>query len=290
MKYAYFQGCVTPLRENAYELSARKVIAKLGVELIELKGASCCGYFLDAVDHLSASALAARNLCLSEEIGCNMVTLCPTCAGYLTKTKKELSRNASLNSQVNESLAKINRKFSGTSNARHITRILIEDVGLDKIRSTVTLPLKQLRVAPHYGCHIMKPSEDIEFDYPENPKLLDSLIDTTGATLVQYKDKQQCCGAPVMGVDAKMSLEIAKGKLQNIKESGADAIVTICPFCHTHFDLNQARINEECGETFNIPVLHFTQLLGLAQGCKPEELGLGENRVLVDNLLRKLQT
>ena len=289
MKYSYFPGCVTPLRENCYELSARKVLAKLGVELVELQGASCCGYFLDSVDHLSASALAARNLCLSEESGTDMLTLCPTCTGFLTRTKKELSENSGFNSKINEVMAKVNKKVKLSINPKHLTRVLIEDVGLEKIKQTVTRPLSNIKIAPHYGCHIMRPSDEIKFDNPENPKLLDALIETTGAKTVQYLDKFQCCGAPVMGVDAKMSLDIARSKLQNIKESEADAIVTICPFCHTQFDLNQSKLKEEYGDNFNIPVLHFTQLLGLAQGFKPEELGLFENRVLVDGFLAKLK-
>ncbi len=289
MKYSYFAGCVTPLRENAYELSARKVLSKLGVELTEIEGASCCGYFLDAIDHLSASALAARNLCLSEESALDMLTLCPTCASFFIKTKNELKENSNFNTKVNDILSKVNKKIKNSQKTKHLVRVLIEDIGLEKIRQTVVHPLSQLKVAPHYGCHIMRPSDEIQFDNPEDPKLLDSLIETTGEKIVDYLDKRQCCGAPVMGVDQKMSLDIARTKLRNIKESAPDAIVTICPFCHTQFDLNQSRIKEEFGEDFNIPVLHITQLLGLAQGFKPDELGLMENRVIVDGLLAKLQ-
>ncbi len=290
MKYSYFAGCVTPLRENAYELSARKVLSKLGIELEELQGASCCGYFLDAIDHLSASALAARNLCLSEEKTLDMLTLCPTCAGFFIKTKKELSEDPNSHSKVNDILSKVNKKLKNSQKTKHLVRVLIEDVGLEKIRETVVHPLSQLKVAPHYGCHIMRPSTEIQFDNPEDPKLLDSLIETTGAKIVDYIEKRQCCGAPVMGVDQKMSLNIARTKLRNIKDSVADAIVTICPFCHTQFDLNQSRINEEFGEDFNIPVLHITQLIGLAEGFRPDELGLMENRVMVEELLAKLQS
>jgi heterodisulfide reductase subunit B len=285
MKYVYFPGCVTPLRENAYELSARRVIEKLGIELIELKGANCCGFFLDAIDHLSSSALAARNLCLADEIGCDMLTLCPTCSGHLTRVKIDLLENPKLRRNVNAALEKINKKFIGSSEVKHIIRVFLEDVGIDKIRSTVTNPLKQLKVAPHYGCHIMKPSDEIRFDSPENPKLLDSLVEATGVKCVNYMEKRLCCGAPVMGVDEKLSIEIVREKLKSIQNAEVDAIVTICPFCHTHFDLNQVRIEEDYGETYGIPVLHYTQLLGLAQGYDPDDLGLYENRVSVDDLL-----
>jgi len=287
MKYAFFSGCVTPLRENSYELSARRVIEKIGIELIELEGANCCGFFLDAVDHLSSSALAARNLCLAEEIGCDLLTLCPTCAGHLTRVRKELLEDSGLRGDVNMALKNINKRFDGSSQVKHITRIFIEDIGVDEIRSTVVKPLKQLRVAPHYGCHIMKPSDEIRFDSPENPKLLDSLIEATGVTCIDYMEKRLCCGAPIMGVDEKLSLEIVREKIKSIP-NGVNAIITICPFCHTHFDLNQGLIEQRYGETYRIPVLHYTQLLGLAQGYDPDDLGLYENRVPVDELLKLL--
>jgi len=287
MKYAYFPGCVIPLRENAYELSARKVIEKLGIELVELDGAGCCGYPMEAIDHLSSSILAARNLSLAEEAGCDLLTLCPTCSGHLTRTRMELHEDSKLRGSVNAALGKINKKFEGSSEVKHLVKVLIEDVGIEKIISSVIKPLKQLRVAPHYGCHIMKPSDQIRFDNPENPKLLDSLIEATGAECVNYNEKKLCCGAPLMGVDEKISLKILREKMRSIQRVKVDAIVTICPFCHTHFDLNQMRMEKdsEIPDQRSLPVLHYTQILGLAQGCEPDELGLYENRVPVDDLL-----
>ncbi len=289
MRYAYFPGCVTPLRENAYELSARKVVERLGIEIIELEGANCCGFFLDAIDHSSSAALAARNLCLAEEVECDLLTLCPTCSGHMTRVQTELQGDPAFRKSINGILREANRKFGGSSRAKHITRILIEDVGIEKIKSTVTKPLGELKVAAHYGCHITKPSNEIRFDSPEKPELLDSLIEATGVESVDYLEKRQCCGAPIMGVDVELSLEIVRKKLQSIQRSGADTIVTICPFCHTHFDLNQTQIEEDYGETYRIPVLHYTQLLGLAQGYEPDALGLYENRVSADGLLDQIQ-
>lgn len=289
MRYTYFPGCVTPLRENAYELSARRVIEKLGVEMVELKGANCCGFFLDAIDHLSSSALAARNLSLAEEIGCDLLTLCPTCSGHLTRVQMELQEDPKFKRSIDTILGKASRKYEGSSKVRHITRTLLEDVGIERVRNTVIKPLRELRVAAYYGCHIMKPSDEIRFDSPENPELLDSLIEVTGVKSIDYLGKKQCCGAPIMGVDEELSIGIVRKKIVSIRRVGVDAIVTICPFCHTHFDLNQERIEEDYGDTCRIPVLHFTQLLGLAQGYEPDDLGLYENRVLVDELLDKIQ-
>jgi len=289
LKYAFFHGCVIPQKENAYELSARRVAEKLGIQLIDLEGANCCGFFLDAVDHLSATILAARNLSLAEENGYDIVTLCPACFGHLTKVRGGLLNDHELRNTVNKALREINRKIENPPQVKHFTKVLLEDVGLEKIRSTVKKSLKQLRVAPHYGCHIVKPSDEIHFDNPEDPKMLDALVEVTGAKCLYYMEEKLCCGAPVMGVDEKLSLKIVREKLKSIKRVEADAIVTVCPFCHLHFDLNQLTIQEEYAEEYQIPVLHYTQLLGLAQGFAPDDLGLYENRVPVDEILSALQ-
>ncbi len=289
MKFAFFHGCVIPQKENAYELSARRVAEKLGIQLIDLEGANCCGFFLDAVDHLSATILAARNLSLAEENGYDIVTLCPACFGHLTKVRDGLLNDHELRNTVNKALREINREIKNPPQVKHFTKVLLEDVELEKIRGTVKNPLKQLRVAPHYGCHIVKPSDEIKFDNPEDPKMLDALIEVTGAKCLYYMEEKLCCGAPVMGVDEKLSLKIVREKLKSIKGVEADAIVTVCPFCHLHFDLNQLTIEEEYSEKYQIPVLHYTQLLGLAQGFTPDDLGLYENRVPVDDILSILQ-
>ena len=288
MKYAYFSGCVTPQRENAYEFSARRVFERLGVELVGLEGASCCGFFLDAVDHLSGSVLAARNLALAEEGGTDILTLCPTCSGYLTEVREELLEDQRSREAVNEALRGVNREFHGSAGVKHLARALVEDVGVEKIEATVTRPLRGLRVAPHYGCHVMKPSDKLRFDDPENPARLDSLVEATGAKCVEYMEERLCCGGPLMGIDIDLALKVLRQKLQSIQRAGPDAIVTICPFCHLHLDLNQSRVEEEYKETYGIPVLHYTQLLGLAEGLSPDDLALRENRVPVDGLLEKL--
>lgn len=285
MKYAYFPGCVTPQKENAYELSARKVAEKLGIQLLDLEGANCCGFFLEPINHLSAIVLAARDLCLAEEIKCDIITLCPACFGHLTRVRQELLNDHKLRDTVNNALREIGKKFRAKSQVKHFTQVLLEDIGVEKLRKTVTKPQNRLKVAPHYGCHIMKPSDEIRFDNPEDPEMLDSLIEVTGAKCLDYVEKRLCCGAPIVGVDENLSFKIAREKLKSIQRVGANAMITICPFCHVHFDLNQLAIQDEYSEEYNIPVLHYTQLLGLAQGFTPDELGLYENRVPVDAIL-----
>lgn len=288
LKYILFSGCSIPQKENAYELSARKVANKLGIELVDFKEANCCGFFLESVDHLSAQVLAARDLSLAEEAGLDIVTLCTGCFGHLTKTRAHLLEDDGLRDRVNKILQKGNREFKGSSEVKHFTQVLLEDVGVEKIMDTITRPLNNLRVVSHWGCHILKPSDQLHVDNPENPEKLNSLIKLTKAELVHYMEEKLCCGGPVSGVDEKLSLKILREKLASVQKVKADAIITVCPFCHIHFDLNQLSIEEVFSEIYEIPVLHYTQLLGLAQGFSPDELGSYENRTPVDDLLEKI--
>ncbi|MFQ6065540.1 MAG: CoB--CoM heterodisulfide reductase iron-sulfur subunit B family protein [Candidatus Bathyarchaeia archaeon] len=285
LKYNFFSGCVIPQKENAYELSARKIAEKLGIELVDLKGANCCGLFLGSVDYLGGVVLAARNLCLAEESGHNMTVLCNGCFSHLTRVKWELQRNQKLLNTVNEILGEVNRNYRGSSEVKHFMQVLLKDIGVSKLKNTIVKPLNKLRVAPFYGCHILKPSDEIQFDNPEDPKLLDSLINVTGVELIDFMERKTCCGGPVVGIDEKLSFKITRQILKSIQKAKADLIVTNCPFCHLQFDLNQIAIEEEFSEEYQIPVLHYPQLLGLAQGFDPEELGLSENRVPVDEIL-----
>jgi heterodisulfide reductase subunit B len=288
LKYLLFSGCSIPQKENAYELSARKVADKLGIELVDFKEANCCGFFLESVDHLSAQVLAARDLSLAEQVGLDIVTLCTGCFGHLTKTRTHLLEDDKLRDKVNKILKKGNREFKGSSKVKHFVQVLLDDVGTEKIMDTITRPLNKLRVVSHWGCHIVKPSDQLNVDNPENPEQLNSLIKLTQAEFVHYMEEKLCCGAPVLGVDETLSLKILREKFASIQKVKADAIITICPFCHIHLDLNQMSIEETFSEIYEIPVLHYTQLLGLAQGISPDELGSYENRTPVDELLEKV--
>lgn len=288
LKYLLFSGCSIPQKENAYELSARKVAEKLGIEFVDFPEANCCGFFLESVDHTSAQVLAARDLSLAEQAGLDIVTLCTGCFGHLTKTRKHLLEDSELRDEVNGILKKGNREFKGSSEVKHFMQVLLKDIGIEKIMSTITRPLDKLKVVAHWGCHIVKPSDQLHLDNPENPEQLNSLIRLTKAEFVHYMEEKLCCGAPVLGVDEKLALKILREKLASVQRVQADAIITICPFCHIHFDLNQISLEDAFSEIYEIPVLHYTQLLGLAQGISPDELGSYENRTPVDVLLEKL--
>jgi heterodisulfide reductase subunit B len=287
-KFLLFLGCAIPYRVSSYEVSTRKVLDRLGVELVEMPEYNCCGLPIDPVNHEMMLTLAARNLCMAEQRGLNIVALCPGCAGTLRKVNKKLKKDKELREKINGFLRETGLEFKGTVEAKHLLQVLAEDVGFEKIEKSVKRPLTGLQVTEHSGCHVTRPSSDVDFDNPENPEVLRKLIEATGAEYVEYSDKTACCGAPVAGVNDRIPLQLTREKLANVKSAGAQALVTVCPFCHMMFDTNQPRIERMFNETFRIPVLHYPQLLGLALGFSPEDLALKELRVDPTQLLTHL--
>jgi len=247
---------------------------------------NCCGLPLDPVSHETMLILAAKNLALAENQGLNILTLCPGCGGTLKKVNKILKEDKALKEQINCHLREIGLEFKGTIEAKHLLQMLKEDIGLEKIKASVTRPLTMLKVAEHNGCHILRPKEYIGFDDPEDPQTLKMLIEATGATCLDYIDETECCGAPSVGVSDKVALALARDKLEHIKSVGTQALITICPFCHIMYDTNELRIEKTFNETYGIPILHYPQLLGLAMGMTPEELAFAELRVNPSKIIK----
>jgi heterodisulfide reductase subunit B len=284
-KFLIFLGCAIPYRVSAYEISARKVLAKLDVELVEMPEFNCCGLPLDPVSHDTMLILAARNLALAEQQGLPIITLCPGCAGTLKKVNKMLKADKVLKEKINGQLKESGLEYKGTLEVKHLLQVLKEDVGFEKIKSSVVKPLTMLKVAEHNGCHILRPKEYIGFDDPEDPQTLRALIEATGATVLDYIDETECCGAPSVGVSDKVALELARNKLNHVKMVDAQALITICPFCHIMYDTNEVRIEKMFNEVYGVPILHYPQLLGLAMGMTPEELAFNELRVSASKII-----
>ncbi len=278
-KFLLFLGCAIPYRVSSYEISTRKVLAKLGVELVEMAEYNCCGLPIDPVNHEMMLTLAARNLSLAEQQGLNVVALCPGCAGTLRKVNKKLKENDELRQRINGYLNDSGLKFEGTIEAKHLLQLLVEDVSLERVKEAVKMPLTNMQVAEHGGCHVSRPTEAVDFEDPENPEALRKLIEATGARYVEYTDMTACCGAPTAGINDKIPLQLTRQKLSHIKDAGGQALITVCPFCHMMFDTNQPRIERRFNENLKIPVLHYPQLLGLAMGFSPEELAFKDLRV-----------
>jgi heterodisulfide reductase subunit B len=289
MKYALFLGCLAPVMSRQFELSARKVAKKIGLELIDVEDFACCGFPIRSVDQETTLLLAARNLSVAEDLGLDICTICTGCASTLAEARKELMHNEGLREGVNEKLQKIGRTYKGNVKVKHFLRVLYEDIGPEKIGDHVKKKLEGLKFAPHYGCHYLKPSEVFDkFDDPEFPSTLDELISVLGAETVNYEDKTQCCGGAILDVDDNIALAMAQKKLDHINSVGADAMVLMCPLCGSMYDRNQRVIERRFDVSYNLPVLFYPQVLGLALGMNPKGLGLDMNRVKTSNLLGKL--
>lgn len=279
-------------RYPGIEKATRVMFDKLGVELQDMEGASCCpapGVF-GSFDRTTWATIAARNITIAEEQGNDIMTECNGCFGSLFETNHLLHEDAEMKEKVNNILAETSdREYKGEINVRHFAEILYNEIGLDKLSEAVTNPLN-LNVAVHYGCHFLKPSAEIDIDDPIQPTILDELVEVTGAKSVPYKDKMMCCGAGggLRSRDIDVTLSFTREKLQNMKEAGVDAIVNVCPFCHLQFDVGQTEVNKKYGENWDIPVFHLAQLYGLAMGVSKEELTVDAHQISTDPAIAKL--
>ena len=281
------------------EAAAIKTSKKFGIDLVPLKGASCCpapGAF-GSIDLKVFYAMAARNLVLAEQMKMDIALLCNGCYKSIWEVNHKLKHHDELRDGVNEVLKEIDMEYKGSINVYHIAELMYDKniVGVDKIRDSVTNPLKGARIAVHYGCHLVKPKKDREFGNAEllnteSPHWMEEMIAALGATPVEYRNKMQCCGAGggVRGYDIVHALDIANEKLINLKEVNVDALTDICPFCQLQFDRGQIEIKEKFGVEYNLPVLHFCELLGLAQGMSPQDLALDLHAISCEPFLQKV--
>ena len=282
-KYALFLGCTIPTKDFGYEASLRKVCGKIGIEIADMEGYICCGYPSETpVAHDTWLAMSAYNIALAEDMGLDMMVPCNGCYGALKRANKILKEDAKEREHINEILKDTGRHVKGEIEIKHLIEVLHSKK--DEIVKLIKKPLK-IAAAPHLGCHIIRPSEIMQL---ENPDILDEMIELTGAESVDYTSKDKCCGNVLRGLDEKISLEISKEKLQELKDAGADCMITICPACHIQYDLGQMEIKTKYKEEYGIPVLHYPQLLGLAMGLGADELGIPFLKVKADEMLAKL--
>lgn len=286
--YALFLGCTIPARQPHYELSARKSLTKLGVELVDMEGTTCCAPPpLRSLDFETGLAVAAYNVCLAEEAGLDIVTLCTGCFESLAIANKLLKEKQSLRARVNKILSNVGKEFKGSREVRHYLQVLTKDIGLETLKKNVVKPLKSLRVAAFSGCHLLRPSELLRFDDPERPKIYDTLIEALGAESIWYMNKLKCCGGLLRGYADDVALAIARDKIMNASRARADCIATLCPFCFLTLDIGQMLIKTTYKEDYNMPIIHYAELLSLSLGVEPKELALDFHKVKVDKILAK---
>lgn len=288
-----FLGCIAPNRYPGIELATRRVMSRLGITLQELEGASCCpapGVF-QSFDKKTWLTLASRNLTLSENKNTDLLTICNGCYASLADTNRILKAEPETKAAVNEKLSTVGREFKGTIEVRHIIEYLFKEISPETVRDAVIQPL-DLKVGVHYGCHLIKPTRERNLGSAEAPTFFDELVEATGAESVEYEDKMACCGAGggARSSNQEMTLKLTEAKLRHMQEADVDCIVDACPFCHLQFDQGQAEIEDRFGTEFNIPVLHYSQLLGLALGYSPKELGIHLNRIQNREFCEKLES
>lgn len=289
--FSFFLGCVMPNRFPNLEASIRVVLPKLGVNLEDLEGASCCPApgVVRSFDEPTWLALASRNLALAEMSGHDIITGCNGCYGTFKDALAEIHEHPDRLREVRKIFKDMGLKFAGKVDAKHVIEV-INEIGPEFIRNKVTRPLTGIKVGVHYGCHLLKPSKIRPWQQTQKPTFLDKLVEATGAKSIQYKDKDMCCGAGggVRGSQVNLSIDIAKEKLDNLIDAEVDCIIDVCSFCHLQYETAQAQLNEELGEKrYQIPVIYYTQLLGLALGLDPTELGLDKHVISTQTLLDK---
>jgi len=285
MRYLYYPGCSAEGTGMAYDISTRIVMEKLGVELAELDDWNCCGatsYF--SVRELDSFAIAARNLAIAQKQGDeDLCVACNACYTSLAKANRYMADSPEVYEAVNGALGAVGRTYDGTKAVRHIVDILVNDIGLEAIGERVARRLTGIKVACYYGCQYSRPMGT--FDDTEFPTTMDDLFETLGAETVDFPGKAKCCGGMMMLTKEEGALRLCHELLKGAADSDADVIICACPLCEMNVEGYQPRVNKTFGTSFNIPVMHFTQLVGLALGGDPKELAIDKQIVSCDRVV-----
>ena len=285
MRYLYYPGCSAEATGKAYDISTRVMMDKLGVELIELDDWNCCGatsYF--SVRELDSFAIAARNLAIAKKQGDeDLCVICNACYTTLAKTNRYMDESPEIFEAVNGALGAVNREYDGQKAVRHVMDILVNDIGLEALEAKVTRRLTGLKVACYYGCQYSRPMG--AFDDTEFPVTMDNFFQALGAETVDFPGKVKCCGGMMMLTKEEGALRLCHELLKGAQDAGADVIVCACPLCEMNVEGYQPRVNKTFGTSFDIPVMYFTQLAGLAFGADPKQLAIDKQIVSCDRLV-----
>lgn len=289
MKYAFYPGCVS--QGGAPELypAARMICQRLGIELEEIRAWTCCGAgVMQEKNQLFGDTLNARTMAKAEQLGMTIMTICSTCQGVMGQANQRM-QDPEYRARINSHLAEEGLEYRGTAQVKHLLWILIEDYGLENLTPHITRSLGNLRIAPFYGCYIVRPTEALGIEeHPERQTSLETLIQTLGAVLVDFAGKTRCCGFPILTINENNSMAMVGKHTSEARDLGADAMVTPCPLCHLNLDGFQPKAARQAQRPIDLPILHLPQLIGLAMGISPAELGLKKHIVSTAPLELKL--
>ena len=291
MKVAYFPGCSAKSTCPELDVSMKAVARELGIDLAELEVAACTGARqLRESDEELFLTLNARTLALAEKLGRNVMTVCATCFLNLIEVNDRLRREPELLKTINRNLSEVGLEYQGGCEVTHILWVLLRDIGAESLAKRIVRPLHGLRVAPYYGCHILRPKGVLGFDDPDSPTSLDSLIRLLGAEPVDYDGKKRCCGFHVLMTKEEVALKLSGKRLLEAQQAEADCLVTTCPLCHTSFDPYQSEAARTSGARADLPIIHLPQLIGLGLGLDPRRLKLDGHVVSTVPMLEKILT
>ncbi|MER3423956.1 MAG: heterodisulfide reductase subunit B [Nitrospiraceae bacterium] len=286
MKYALFTGCAAKGATPELYQSTMAIVGRLGIEVVELTSASCCGAgVVGEADPDTALALNARTLAQAEQLGLDVMTICGTCQGIMGPANKRL-KDPETRERINRILAQDGLTYGGTVHVKHLLWIVVREVGLQRLREEVRIPLNDFHIASFYGCYILRPSWDLGFDDPENPNSLEKVIQAVGGEPVTYAGRTKCCGFPIILEKEAIAVAMAGKNMKEAVDEGADFMVTPCPLCHMSLDIYQDRAGRAVHSKLNLPILHLPQLIGLAMGIPAKELGVSRHLVPVNSITR----
>ncbi|MBM3324621.1 MAG: disulfide reductase [Calditrichaeota bacterium] len=286
MEFAYYPGCSLEHTGKPYDQSVREVFKALGITLREIEDWNCCGATMYmSINKTIAYSVSARNLAIAQHMGCDICAPCNSCYTILRKTNRYIAWDPKVRAKILTALKAADLTYEGQVNVRHPLDILVNDVGLDTIEKRAKNYFDGLKVAPYYGCQIVRPVKD--FDELDDPMTMDYLLSALGANVVPFADKIRCCGGMLMTTYEEIALDLNNELLLNAEESGAEIIATTCPLCQMNLEGYQAKINEKYQTNHQMPIVYFTQLLGLALGIEPKKLGMDSLVVTPTNLKLK---
>ena len=292
MKYAFYPGCVA--RGGAPELydSAMAVMKKLDIELEELTKAACTGAGVLQEKNLKmGDVLNVRTFAMAENMGLTILVLCSTCQGVMSQANYRVKKDPNYLKEINEILAEENLEYKGTTDIKHLLWVIIEDIGLEKLRSTFTKELTGMNMAPFYGCYMVRPSDALGFkENPIRETSVEELIEAVGGNVTDFSGKTACCGFPILFINQANSMKMVANHTGTAKDKGADAMVTPCPLCHLNLDGYQAKARRQVrNDKADLPIIHVPQLIGLAMGMKEKELGLQKHIVSTKDIVKKVE-